>query len=278
MGRWIALAAAAAMVAACASGPYARTTLTFDGRVPTVGFGDADDLTVARVAAQLLHDTVGLPFPDGTVVHLYQNQATFAEGLIRDAALDRDDAWDKSRFAGAVATPRGLFFRADHLVSMRLLDRIAIMAHELAHVSQMEMGRGGRFAAAVWIREGHAEWAKFQVLDRLGIRSYADSREEVRRALVRSTTPVAFFPRLDALTNTPDWTAARNRFGSAATYGQAFLAVDWLVERYGADHLHALFRSFAAGTDRGGRWNAVYPTAYAAFVDEFRERLRTLAE
>jgi hypothetical protein len=46
----------------------------------------------------------------------------------------------------------------------------------------------------------------------------------------------------------------RNRFNSPATCGQSFLAVDWLIERYGITSLHAFLRRFAADADRGARW------------------------
>ena len=69
------------------------------------------------------------------------------------------------------------------------------------------------------------------------------------------------------------WVAARNRLGSEATYGQAFLAVDWLIERHSSEALHEFLRRI--GRDRGA-WGSVFATSYAEFVDEFRARLQRL--
>ena len=75
-----------------------------------------------------------------------------------------------------------------------------------------------------------------------------------------------------------------------ATYGQAFLAVDRLVERYSAERLRELFRragdsdsrlravdarsAFAGLFARRG-WNAVFPVDYRDFVAEFQADLKT---
>lgn len=59
---------------------------------------------------------------------------------------------------------------------------------------------------------------------------------------------------------------ARNTFGSAATYGQAFLAIDWLIERYGPEKLHE-FEPGLPESVLAGR----LPIPYRQF--EFRARM-----
>jgi len=88
-----------------------------------------------------------------------------------------------------------------------------------------------------------------------------------------STMPRQFFPSLRELEGHAAWTAARNRLGSAATYGQAFLAVDWLVERHSIEALHEFLRRTGR---ESGAWGSVFATSYAEFVDEFRARLQRL--
>jgi hypothetical protein len=207
--------------------------------------------------------------------YIYVNQATFVDGLMHVAGTPGEAAWDQGRYAGAVATSRGILIRGDRLAMMSLSDRAGLLAHELAHVSQRHLAGGARRGAAVWIREGHADWVKYRVQDALGYATYADARAEVVRSVRRSAMPVQFFPNLDGLARHADWNDARNRLGSAATYGQAFLAVDWLVERYGHDRLVDFLKSFAAG-DAARGWPGVYPISYRDFVSEFRARLETL--
>jgi hypothetical protein len=140
-------------------------------------------------------------------------------------------------------------------------------------VSQSKLRAGGRGRPAQWILEGHADWVKFKVLDLLGYRPYAESRDTVVRAALGSTTPIKFFPDLQALAGSAAWTQSVNRLGSPATYGQAFLAVDWLVEQYGNAKLLEFLGRFALDADPRTHWGTVFPIPYRQFGDDFRARL-----
>ena len=133
----------------------------------------------------MMSNKLDLPFPVGTKAYIYVNQATFVDGLIQIAGEERQQAWDKGRFASGVAARAGILLRGDHLARMHLLARAGHFAHELAHVSQRKLADGGKAGAAMWILEGHADWVKFQVLELLGLRQYRESRDEV----VRSSSP-----------------------------------------------------------------------------------------
>jgi len=259
-----------------ASTPHRTIALAFDGHAPTSLGHDPDEVRIAQVVAQLIRDRLDMPFPEGTTIRVYVNQATFAEGLAQDGGHVSDDAWDRSRVAAALASPHGLFVRGDIVNGMRLMDKVGLIAHELAHVSQMETRRGGRGAPAHWIREGHADWVKYQTLELLGMRTYAESRDEVKRSILRSRTAIRFFPPLNELARGDRWTDAGIRLGSAATYGQSFLAVDWLVERYGIERLNEFNRRFSRNEDPRAHWSQVYPIRYSEFLTEFRARLEQL--
>jgi hypothetical protein len=274
----VVVAATALWVAGCAVATSSRTIALTFGDQPSVTLGtDPTEFTIAQVAARLIHDRFGLPFPADTTVYLYGNLATFAEGLARDGGIESDDAGQRARFAVGAASPRGIFLRADRLAFLPLVERVSVIAHELTHVSQSEMRRGGRSIAAQWIREGHADWVKFRVLESLGLRTYENSRADVGRAVLRSSPPIRRFPNLVDLTRADQWTEARNRFGSAATYGQAFLAINYLVEGYGIERLHEFLRRFALDSDPREHWGAVFPISFSAFVQEFRLRLEASA-
>ena len=272
----LALTALLWLTGCAAPTPYRTISLRFDGPAATELGNDSDELRIAQVVAHLIRERLGLPFPEGTTVRVYVNQATLAEGLVRDGEQVSGEAWDRSRVAIAVASSRGLFLRGDLVNSMRLMERVGLIAHELAHVSQMEMGRGGRRAPAYWIGEGHADWVKYQVLELLGMRTYPESREEVKRTILRATTPISFFPPLGDLTSSDRWMDASIRLGSAPTYGQAFLAIDMLVERYGVESLHTYMRRFARDADPRSHWRAVFPIDSSEFVRQFRARLEQL--
>src|SRR5207253_9450924 len=141
---------------------------------------------------------------------------------------------------------------------------------------QAQLSEGGRGGAAQWILEGHAYWVKVQALDLLGFRPYRESRDEIVRSISGSKMPVKFFPDLEALATNAGWTSARNQFGAPATYGQAFLAVDWLIERYGSAKLLEFLGRFALQTAPREHWRTVFPISYRQFIDEFRARLEAL--
>jgi hypothetical protein len=263
------------VLAACAAPtPYRTSSLVFDAAETGALGSDPDEVHIARVVARVLRERLGLPFPDGTTVRVYVNQATFAEGLMRDGAQLRDEAWDRARVGIAAASPRGVFVRGDLVNGMRLMDRVGLMAHELTHVSQIELGRGGsRGTPASWVLEGHADWVKYQVLEMLGMRTYLESRDEVKRTILRAATPIAFFPPLGDIAGADRWTDASIRLGWAATYGQAFLAIDMLIERYGVDKLNTYQRRFSTEADPNSHWPAVFPISSAEFLRQFRARL-----
>src|SRR5256712_828514 len=275
---WIATALAALALAGpaqSAAAPYREYEIGFSGEASPLGKSPSDAELINAVA-WIMSNKLGLPFPTGIKAYIYVNQATLVDGLIQIAGEKREEASDKGRFAAGVATRAGLFLRGDHLAEMHLLGRAGLFAHELTHVSQRRLAEGGRGGAAQWILEGHADWVKVQALDLLGFRPYRESRDEIVRSIIGSKMPVKFFPDLEVLATNAGWTTARNQFGTPATYGQAFLAVDWLIERYGSAKLLEFLGRFALQTEPREHWRTVFPISYRQFIDEFRARLEGL--
>ena len=113
------------------------------------------------------------------------------------------------------------------------------------------------------------------VLDSLRLGRFADERArrvgQVRRAIDR--TP---FPPLTELATFPQWVSWRSRQGADVTYGQAFLAVDLLIERRGHPAAVDYFRRFARVDDRLGNFRAAFGQDLTAFDREFAAHLRDL--
>lgn len=262
---------------AALSGPYREYEIEFEREArPALGPSPSDEELI-NAAAWLIRHKLELPFPTAIKAYVYVNQATLVEGLIKLAGDSNAEAWDRGRYAAGVAARSGLFLRGDYLASMHLIARTGLIAHELAHVSQMRLREGGRGRAAQWILEGHADWVKVRVLDLLRYRSYADSRDHIVRTVIGSATPIKLFPDLDTLARNDAWVASTNKLGAQATYCQAFLAVDWLVERYGSAKLTEFLGRFALGTEPREHWAKVFPITYRQFLDEYRARLESLA-
>jgi len=258
-------------LAGCAamSGPYQEYEIRFDGgALPALGQNPSDEELV-NATAWLIRHKLELPFPPSIKAYVYVNQATLVDGLVKVAGDSTDDAWDKGRYAAGVAARSGLFLRGDYLARMHRVARAGLLAHELAHVSQAQLREGGRGRAAQWLLEG--------VLDLLRYRSYAESRDLIVRTVVGSPTPVKLFPDLQELARNSEWVASTNKLGAPATYCQSFLAVDWLVERYGSAKLTEFLGRFSLESPPREHWAKVYPISYRQFLDEFRVRLERLA-
>ncbi|HEY3064769.1 MAG TPA: hypothetical protein VGL09_03205 [Methylomirabilota bacterium] len=276
---WLIVLAATALALASGespAGPYREYEIRVTADMPAALARNPTDSDLIHAIASLMTTRLELPLPPSVRAYVYVNEATLVDGLITLAGEKSEDAWDRGRFAAGVATRVGIFFRGDYLAQMHLLARAGLFAHELTHVSQRTLAKNRRVRGDQWLREGHADWVKFRVLDLLGFRRFSESRDEVMRAVLRSTTPLHLFPSLDTLASNTSWTASMNRLGAPATYGQAFLAVDWLVERHGDDKVREIFTRHQADGDFQAQWAKVFSISYREFVEEFRARLELM--
>ena len=100
-------------LAGCAalSGPYQEYEIRFEGDAqPALGASPSDEELI-NTAAWLIRHKLDLPFPAAIKAHVYVNQASLVDGLIKVAGETTDDAWDKGRYAAGVASRSGLFLR-----------------------------------------------------------------------------------------------------------------------------------------------------------------------
>src|SRR5256714_7147926 len=170
------LLAALVVVAGCGSG---RLVLPFQLDSGTlVAPRDAGTLTghqhaVRGLSAILVRD-LGLPMPANFVVYVYSGRQVFEQGLIQDAQVTPVRAAELSEFAVGIGKRRQLLLNDDG-AQPRGREWLRLIAHELAHVSQIEMAAGeGR--AEQWLAEGMAEWVAFTSLEHLGLDTLAQRR------------------------------------------------------------------------------------------------------
>lgn len=275
-GRFVLVALVAALLAAgCASGRKVVRVPVNDAApavaVSGIPQGIDDEALLRTVAAAVKR--LGLPLSSPLHAYFYTTPEAFELGLVTDARTDTWFAKDQAAFAVGVGGYYGIFLRADKLAGMTLPNRVGVVAHELTHVSQGELGAGRRGVAGQWLLEGFADWVKYRVLDVLGLRPYAESRALVVRTLRRSTEP---FPGLTSLWTNREWTAARQRLGSAATYGQSFFAAEWVVERFGRDAVVTYFRRAAVLNDRNQAFREAFGVPLDQFAEEWSARVEAL--
>src|SRR5439155_14160895 len=126
-----------------AAGPYREYEIQFGGEASPLGKSPSD-ADLINTVAWMMSNKLDLPFPVGAKAYLYVKQATFVDGLIQIADETREDAWDKGRFAGGVATRVGLFLRGDRLARMHLLERALRPRADARQPAQAGRGRARR--------------------------------------------------------------------------------------------------------------------------------------
>ena len=220
---------------------------------PVDHISDVTNYRVAMVTiAKLVAEEVGLPqFP--VTFHFFPDEAAFEKKLLEvgyEPALAREAA----REMLAIGGHRGVLLNEAKLFPRSWVDRVALFAHELTHSLQYELGGGRRGASDQWLREGFADWVSMRVLERLRVVPRGDIRrqriDDFRNGGSR-TVP------LDQMATFPQWVALSART-DGATYLQAFLAADFLIERHGMPALIAYFSRFARSDDRLGNYRQTF--------------------
>ena len=278
MRRLVLLVVVAALAAAgCTRG---RTVVPVRMQpAASVPLGGALDLSsheaTVRAVAGIISGDLGLPLPDTVMVYVYSSRHVFEQGLIEDARISRVRAAELSDFAVGVGKRRQLLLH--HESNVGSAEWVRLVAHELAHVSQIELAEGeGR--AEQWLAEGVAEWVAFRVLERLRLDSV------VRRRLVAlekvRTHPAVLARRLDleSLGTPRGFTERHLREGSQATYQLSYLLAEHLITQYGLDRVLGYFRSFARRIDRRANFAAAFGQSLDEFEREALVHLATIAQ
>jgi hypothetical protein len=254
--------------AGCATGRLV-VPITFDAnalaRPARVQDFTSHEATVRGIAGILTGD-LGLPVPAHVTVYVYSSRSVFEQGLINDARISPVRAAELSDFAVGVGK-RGQLLLHRETDNPRSREWLRLLAHELSHVSQIELAQGeGR--AEQWLAEGMAEWVAFTVLDRLSMDSLA--RRRARAMAAARAHPAVTKRRLDlgTLGSPRGFTARHLRDGSESTYHLAFVMTDYLITRDGFDRLVGYFSAFAGGGDRDGTFREAFGQSRDDFEHE----------
>ena len=137
------LLVAVVIVAGCGTGRVVLP-VTIDPNTQ-VAPSDSRELTnheraVQGIAALLVRD-LKLPMPERVTVFVYSTRQVFEQGLIRDAHVSPVRAAELSDFAIGVGRRRQLLFN-DEAYDHRGREWLRLIAHELTHVSQIELVQG----------------------------------------------------------------------------------------------------------------------------------------
>jgi hypothetical protein len=237
------------------------------------GLGTTEE--AVRGIAAIMAKRFGLAVPDRVTVYVYDERLAFERGLIQDARVSPLIAASLSNFAIGVGT-RGQMLLYDRPRDRSEREWLRLIAHELTHVSQIELA-GGEGRGEQWLAEGMAEWIAYSTLERLGLDSLGRRRLATTSGLERHATLFQDGLDLEARGTPLGFTAWHTREGGLATYQLAFYMADYLIERRGFDRMKAYFASFKDSSDRRANFERAFSETIVDFEADVLAHLRTAA-
>jgi len=253
--------------------------------------------TLAAIVFVMTRD-LKLPAADGTVT-FYPNSMVLESALIAEYEKDFEQLErqlgpkEKERFQATktenialaarqratTAVAVGMYKRVlvNELILVRYSwsERIRVLAHELTHTVEKNLVDGQLMSADLWLVEGFAEWVAYKVLDALDVESFAQGRKQAIDVTVKARQ-YQTFPLLTQLVTGAEWQTWARSLGREATYNQAFLAVDFLIEEKGLSPMVEYFGLFRRLNDRERNFTTAFGKSVGEFEGEFNQHLQVL--
>jgi len=266
----VATACLLGVVAALAGGTDGRVVVPLQLDASLAAPTDARTLRTTddavRGIAAIMAKRFGLPVPTSVVVLVYGGRRAFAQGLMREARVSPLQAARLSDFAIGVGA-RGQVLLNDEPSDRTQREWLRLIAHELTHVSQIELA-GGEGRGEQWLAEGMAEWVAFSTLEQLGLDTI-ERRRQAATAGMRSHATLLHGPLELEAHGTPQGFAAWHlQEGSIPVYQLAFLLTDRLIERGGFAAIRTYFASFRHESDRRRNFEAAFGESVARYGNE----------
>jgi hypothetical protein len=214
-----------------------------------------------------LERELALPRVDVSLV-LFPSQRSFERGLL-EIGYTPSLARSASSF-NAIGGARAVLVNAGKTDGLTRTQRIRLIAHEVVHTVQYQLGGGTRGASEQWLREGFAEWVACRVTARLGLASFGSLRGDLIDELAGARFGLRHAP-FEQLVTFPQWVEARHRY-EAPLYTQAFLAAELLVEMRGVPAVVGYFQRFEKTQDRAGAFTGAFGLDPADFERAFARR------
>jgi hypothetical protein len=215
----------------------------------------------------------GLPVPDSVIVLVYGGRRAFEQGLMRDARVSPVQAAQLSDFAIGVGA-RGQVLLNDQPTDRTQREWLRLIAHELTHVSQIEL-TGGEGRGEQWLAEGMAEWVAFSTLEHLGLDTLEHRRQAAMAGIRSHVTLLQRKLDLEARGTPRGFTTWHLQEGSIPVYQLAFLMTDYLVDRRGFEAIRTYFASFRRASDRRKNFDAAFGETLTDFEADVLVRLKT---
>jgi hypothetical protein len=291
LGHCVFAGGMAIQIIACASGTRVYTIPAGTDLVKPVALGSYEYGPILDAIVSVMVRDLNLPAPIGSVT-VYPSQVSYEEGAIAEAReeLERlrqqlgpkaDQLKEEDFLFGAKRAAVGSAAHARYkkvLVNEWLLrksfwaDQLRLLAHELTHVMQMDLVEGRSITADQWVREGLADWVGYKVAEVLGAESFNKGRERALD-LIAERKYYQTFPSLSQLALNSEWLTWSRTLGNSGTYGQAFIAVDFLITEKGLPAVINYFQFFKKLNNRGRNFATAFGEPVSTFEERFAKHL-----
>lgn len=290
------LVAFCAVLAGCASNPQTLAIPRASEELLRPSRGTKNYPEVVGAIMSYMVRELKLPNVDGVVI-VYPSQVAYEEGVVAESERDIERIKSQLGQAGnqikieevvlaarrmavssvAVGMYRKILVNDSRAGNQSWSGWVRVLAHELTHSAEREIV-GGRFTLAdQWVREGFADWVGYKVVEAFGGENLASGREQVLK-LIANAKAYQTFPSLSQLGRNLEWTTWLRNRGHAATYGQAFIAVDFLIEQRGVAAVTEYFRMSGTINDRERNFGAAFGESLPDFEKKFEIQLQTLLQ
>ena len=249
-------------------------------RVPAVdaadcrasGFGNYENVAsaIACIFAKEFNLSVS-----GASLLFHSNQQVFESSLVGANRLDAAYARQTASWAVALTTPHVIFVNEAALNRLLWPERVHVLAHELVHSLQYGLAGGRRGTSDQWLREGIAEWMASSIVHSLRLGSLRQRRATAVMRL-RKLGLGETLPALHRMVTFHEFAELRSSLGTYVTYDQAFIASDFLIQRYGLQSAIQYFRLFAQSDDRLHNFRTAFGKDLSSFEDDFRAHLQRI--
>jgi hypothetical protein len=280
----------------CASTPQLLTIPPRAEAVKPPAYGSKDYSEVLAAIVSVMVRNLKLP-PVEASVTLYFSQNSYESGVMAESEKDlerlrqqlgsranrlREEelVFSARRFAVssvAVGMYKKVLVNEWRLGKYPWTEWVKVLAHELTHTIERNLVEGRLTASDQWLREGFAEWVGYQVADTFGAEAFAKSRDRVLDSIANAKS-YQTFPSLTQLTGNAEWLTWSKTLGRAATYGQALIALDLLIEERGLAAVVEYFRLFGKLNSRERNFTMAFGEPISAFDGKFTKHLHMLLE
>ena len=290
----VSLIAWGVFLAACTSAPQLIAIPPIKEVVKPPSYGSKDyPGALTAIMSIMVHD-LKLPGVEG-VVTVYSSQASYESGVVAESEIDlerlrkqlgptanrlnEEELILAARRSAVSSVAVGMYKKVlvnDWRISRYSWpDWIRVLAHELTHTVQRELVDGRLTSSDQWLREGFAEWVGCQVVHTFGAEEFAASRKRALEGLANASY-YQTFPSLTQLATNSQWLTWSRTLGRAATYDQALIAVDWLIEQKGLAAVVQYFSLFGKLNNRQRNFRSAFGEPIAGFDEKFGKHLQVL--